>query len=264
MLYNPIPVPEKVSIYGPTGVGKSTCYLSIARALNYYGSPAPFHVLSTDNGLGRILHVGYRDLIAAGLVNLLPCYTWADMEAHLDRLLPYARPDHWIVLDLACLAWEMAQDYYTEKVYNKGLEELFMDHRAAFEKSRSAKKSNGPPLDGMRDWPTIKKVFSTFTDKLLKRAPCNVFLCSTSKPINSAFDEAEIQQEYGRIGARPAGNKILPFLCETNLYLSKRTDANGEWRWLRTHKDRERRVLDEPFQDFAMYYLCGVAGWQVA
>lgn len=257
----PFPIPERIFLYGATGSGKSYAYLSIARALAHFGSPATFHVISTDKGITRMIYSEFPQI--AHLVKVTPAPEWDDLINAIDMILPHVAPQDWVVVDLVCKAWDTVQSAFTERVYGRELADYFLDVRAQVERNKagSGKKGGAPALDGRQDWPTIKTMYRRLQKPLLEQNRCNVLCCAKSKPVDSKLDAPALVEEFSRIGARPAGNKDLPFEHDTSIYVSR---VGTSQFWMRTHKDRGRQYLDQGLQDFAIDYLHRVAGWTIA
>lgn len=261
ILVPPSSAPERILNYGATGAGKTNaifCILAKTQGRAWY--------LDTDMTVIDFL-AGERFAPLSERINV---YTPDDMEEAIQFLETASKEavpgEDWIVVDRIDWAWDEAQNEFSTKVFGASVDEHFMAFRQAFEaeKKKDNDKKSGNPFDGLADWPTIKKRHTRFTRALLKATQRGVhwYAAASEKTIIEKLEkDQDVLRTYGRIGARPAGEKFNGHLARTVLRLMGNSPTT--WR-MTTVKDRERKQLDgHGVKDFALDYLVEVAGWEV-
>lgn len=239
---------ERILCYGIEGSGKTRNWLDIARMAQKTGSDAEFHVIDTDYAVPRMMTgEAFKDL---SNVKDVQVDDWVTLMAEVNRIRDIARPHDWIVIDMLSWAWQWIQDLYIEKQYHQTTGEKWMSWATAGTK--------GGLLEGDRDWGTINKNYGELGGALM-RMQCHVFCTAAAKAV-STRDAAEIQNQYGRHGVKPEGQKNTGNLFQTVL-LCRNTGLN-EWR-ITTVKDRERAQIEgEVVKSFSLDYLIKRAGWR--
>lgn len=250
---------ERFLGYGATGSGKTNAWFNIA--LHTTGH---FYVLDTDLTVLDFLE-GER------FSHLEDRITWVYPESmeeaieHLEEWMQKATPmEDWIVTDRIDWAWDEAQSEWSENVYGRSIDEHYLLYRQEIEeqKKKDPEKRAGNPFDGFTDWGPIKKRHQRITKALMKTTSRKVhwFACASEQEVNEKFEkDATIIRDYGRIGARPAGEKKNGHIARSVIRFMGNNPAT--WR-VTTVKDRERKQLDgQGISDFALDYLVGVGNW---
>lgn len=246
--------PERILAFGAEGAGKTYAWFCVA-----IKTTGHFYVLDTDMTVDPFLDGGRFDAAADRITSFVPM----EFGEALDQAAQWrkeATKDDWLVIDRLDWAWEAAQDEFSDRVFGVDSDEHFLAYREQVEaKKADGKKSSKSPFDGMQDWPTIKKRHARLIKTLLTW-PGHVYVTTAEKEVNQDFDDADTFRQYGRIGAKPAGEKKNGHAMRTVL----RFQGNNPQTWrVTTVKDRERDQLDgKGVSDFAMDYLKKVAGWK--
>lgn len=253
-----LPARERILLYGREGTGKTEGWLSIAELW----SDVPFYVLDTDDAVQRMLETDHPDL-----KNVYPYVVqgWADLEKSIEDAIrrsiayvsglkpPYVKEQlPWIVVDFSDSTWDMVQNYYTEQVFNQGIDEFFLKARMG---------NRGPklqPLEGWTDWQVINKLFQTLWNSLTKGGgPFHLYI--TARAVEPGGD-LEAKSLYKDLKKMPGGEKRMGGRVHTVLMAS--VDKDG-W-YLSTAKDRGRPILQfHKSTNFAASYLVKVAGWRL-
>lgn len=239
---------ERILCYGGPGTGKTFDVLTIASWYQKTGTVGRFHILDSDNSLGRMLATDFGHLTN---VEVEPVYEWTDYLSNTERVVKVMTPDDWLVIDFIGPAWDACQDYYVDQVFSKGSDEFFLEARKA--------NAKGSALDGYKDWTVINKLYRKLPNTLLK-ARGHVYATSPADAINAAMEDKDVQNIFGHVGFKPRGQKHLGHTFHTCLYLMQ--DRKG-WK-VRTAKDRGREMLKgADIGDFVTSYLMPVAGWKL-
>lgn len=268
---------ERILGFGVQGVGKSNNILTLARRC----PTDTFWVVDNDyNSYMRLLETDfvdiaqrppivaepprYKDVQVQVVGNVvifdLDVDAWEPYTPIIGQVVRTQKRDDWLVVDSMTPTWDAVQGWFSEKVFDKGIEDYFLEVRIAKEK---AKKDKDPStlgaFEGWIDWPVINKQYSAFYSVLLK-CPGHIYMTAETSKIEK--DEAkEVKGMFGSYGVKPKGQKRLGHIPMTVLLLSK--DRAGSW-YMTTVKDRGRRELvNEPVTDFAVDYMMKVAGWQM-
>ncbi len=247
---------------GGPGTSKTTSWLNIAKWSVETGSDAHFHVIDTDRTVTRMLH-GQYSMVSDHLTHHL-ADSWPDYVDALDLIYKEARPQDWVIVDMAGSAWPAVQEYFTEQVFGSDIGNYFLEARIAKEQRDQVSGKKGKNLgafDGWVDWQVINAMYNSWEKRLLFKSKFNVLCCTPADPVNRDTDSAESIALYGTYGLKPMGQKYLGFHLSTVIITEKR--ANGVYT-LTTVKDRERRELVKaPVTDFTETYLLDVAGWKL-
>lgn len=246
-------ISERILVMGGWGQGKTYDWLSIARLAKQTGSEAKFYVLDTDNAVGHMLAMEFEGLAveSGGNVVLYPCFDWRMLTKALDEILTKMRPADWLVVDLISPTWDWVQEFFTEEVFAKDLDQYFLE-------ARKANKQSGGGFEGWKDWPVINGLYKSFQNKLL-RVPGHLYATASVDIINNETVDKDIKIAFGPHGVKPKGQKHTPHFFHTVLW--KNSARQGEWRII-TIKDRGREMLaGQPVANFAVTYLKNVAGW---
>ncbi|MDX1746615.1 MAG: hypothetical protein R3324_11810 [Halobacteriales archaeon] len=250
---------ERILAFGMEGAGKTFGWFSIAAKTDGH-----FYVLDTDNTVEPFLDGERFGELADRVTYHVPWGGWEEYVDFLDKALTDMGPEDWLVVDRVDQVWEEAQQEFSRKIFDQGIDEVWMTYRTAMENDKD--KKGGSPFDGFTDWAVIKKLHSRFmvgdsTKPGLIRAPGHVYLTAGEKRVDSKLEkDPNVLRTYSRIGVRPAGNKENGHMVRTVLRFIGNTPET--WR-LTTVKDRERAQLDAvKVGDFATDYLLKIAGWR--
>lgn len=220
-------------------------YAEAARA----GQPiGKFYVVDTDYTVERSMesYPGVEEVVDYGVTP-----EWQDWVARIEQINKKATRQDWVVIDMASPLWEMAQEYYIERIFKKDSDEFYLMAREQNKK--------GGAMDGYRDWGVINKLYRQNVANHLMRCQANLYATAAATPLNSDTDSKEMKAIYARHGIKPVGQKHLSHQFHTVLW--KQAPKVDEWT-LTTIKDRSRvSLVSEPVRDFVDGYLVGVAGW---
>lgn len=269
--------PERITIYGGEGVGKSSCWLDVAVMLHKTGADAVMYVIDTDNTWDVLYDMGYGYLEDEGYI---VCHQPTDMEEAINVSLEVyekARPvQDWIVIDMVDWFWEEAQNYYTRQVHGMRPSNYFLEMRAEVKEAKKNKKGHKAEFGGQEgtDWLFISKVYKDFEEIITEKSKAHKMIVTAAKKLDENRGASAAQMAmYKRAGfAAPAGQKGVGHRCNTLLMFSQRN--NGQ-RQVTMIKDRGRQEsiwpevvgkntlnIGEMPRGFAKSYLQEIAGWK--
>lgn len=264
---------ERILNFGVEGTGKSAFILSLA--LRYpFGK---FYVIDTEYG-------NYEALMAGGTANDQTIFQqlhpdnggnvyvtdvdmddWAAMKEAVQKINTDMVRDDWSVFDSMTPTWDACQEWYTQQIFGKDMDEYFMFARQQKQQLEDSdpkvkKTKNLGALDGWRDWGVINpQYFGLY--KLLLKCPGHIYWTAEQTKISDEDDsDEETKKLYGTVGVKPKGQKRLGHMTHTVLRATK--TMTGEWQ-MNTIKDRGRAVMERvQVNDPAMDYFFRVAGWR--
>lgn len=241
---------ERILAFGGAGTGKTDAYLSIAERYAQTGTPGKFHIIDTDYTAERSLES--RPDAEKAIAKIWLCPEWADYERAIGTVKKIIKPQDWLVIDMVSPLWEMAQEYYVEKVFKKDLDDFWLTARTSAAK--------GSPLDGFKDWGVINKIYRQNVANEILRCGGHLFMTASATPLSSDLESKETKALYARFGVKPVGQKHNAHLVHTVLWTQ--APKQGEWT-LTTIKDRARQdLMGAKVTSFVDTYLQGVAGWK--
>lgn len=247
---------ERLHVYGGAGVGKSSVTLSIAR----YMPDSQFHVIDLDYSFSyeRLLATEFADVYDHGNVHIHECSAdWSEFENLYDGIVSDADPTmDWITIDPVTLTWDMVQAWWADTVQGTNIADYLAQLRSA---SANMKEYSAAVAEGMT-WPAINKQYMEKFYKRFHKWRGHSILVSEAQEI-SKQDDDELKSTYGFVGFRPKGQKTIPHVAATNVFM----DHPDSKRWrITTVKDRGRTPIERKvIEDFAIDYLVGHAGWEL-
>lgn len=244
---------ERILMYGNAGTGKTQGWLSIAAQY----PESQFFVADTDDSAERMLATDFSELTN---VDVELANDWETFDGALKRFNktirnmkePKRREDlPWVVVDMSDATWDFVQNYFTEQVFNKGIDDFFLQARKVFK--------GGNKLDtfeGWTDWQVINKIFQTAWRPITTGASGHhLFITAKAK----RAEGAEGKTLYKDLKFMPEGEKRMPHRVHT--VLMSEVDRGG-W-YVSAAKDRGRELVrDLQVQNFAINYLVKQASWE--
>lgn len=278
---------ERILLFGMEGVGKSLAALDIAAAV----APSRVFVIDNDNAWDRMLEGPTldgeevkvftewrwetREERGKIIGELVEDRSWADDEgtmvvlhvegwegnlAAIDFVRREVDKNDWVVVDSGSALWDDVKDWYTSTIWDKSLDDYFLQVRLEKEAAKKDAKSLGA-LDGWVDWPVINAQYKQKVMKFLVNPPCHL-LVTAEQADAGGDDDKETRALYGKLSVKPRAQKRIGHNMQTVLNL--RRDRGGDY-YVTTVKDRGGREIweNELISDvgFASWYLGGIAGW---
>lgn len=264
---------ERILSFGGAGFGKTYDFFTIARLAAQTGSDAHFYVVDTDESAGHCLidpafkDLWNEDMTALKNVTIINVSYWDNLLTALTEVqgtlkqgvwtVPgVLRPQDWLMIDLLSPTWSWVTDWYTNRVFHKGLDEFFLQQRQAM--NPTDKKMKG--LEGWKDYTIINPQYALLQDRIM-RSPGNIYCTAEAKPLNNEEADKQTRMIYGPVGVIPVGQKRTPHIFSTVIWKVSNTPGVRE---AVTVKDRGGReyLQYRPIGDFSKDYLIKVAGWQ--
>lgn len=282
---------ERILGFGVQGTGKSNALLTIARKC----PTDTFYVMDNDYGSYiRLLETDFTDIMAREptedigkleeeiekeaskahkqapssvvihgnvVVFDIDMYDWEPYLVVTPVVVRRMSRDDWMVVDNLTVPWDSVQNWYTEKVFDQGIDEYFLEARIKKASSKNQKEresSSLNALEGWVDWSVINPQMFKFYATLLKCPGHQYWTAETAKLDKD--EDKEVRAVYGPYGVKPKGQKKLPHMPHTVLLMTK--SRAGEYE-LTTIKDRGREELvGVECGNFVVDYLQKVAGWR--
>jgi hypothetical protein len=186
---------------------------------------------------------------------------WEEFVQTFMEILKEGDEDDWLVIDPATATWQMVQSWFSDQVHGTDIGA----HMVRLRKETKDISSFNKELTSDMTWPVINKVYQDGFYKNYRKWRGHTLVCCEAVAVRKDADSAE-KAEYGFIGQKPAGQKTMPYIGATNLYLDH--PKKDEWRFTTT-KDRSRELQEKISFDmhkagetFAEKYLVDIAGWE--
>lgn len=247
---------HKDIIIGPPKVGKSSSWLSIAKAARDSGDERKFYVLDTDDALDVILaSEQYKGIN----VELYHGYRWPAYEAFSEMVMKKAKAGDFVVIDMIDKGWSAVQNHVVKELRGKTRTEAM----------KSGAKQ-GAANDGFASfkeipWPVVNSTWDDFLQPLLFELPAHLIMCAEEKDVPDAPKNPNTKDvgKHDRMtlgDKKPAGQKSMAFQARTVL----RLNLLARGRTITTLGDREREWLNnKTYENFFDTFYVGVCGWKV-
>ena len=279
---------ERTLAMGITGSGKSFQWLKMAEILLPTG--AIFRCIDTDNDIPYMIETQFPRLLPenGGNVFVHPAFDWpeyqhsvkwithqltAEQLKNTDSYLVKAynmpiKPDDWVVTDKINSAWKTVQNYFVTSVFGDDPGEYFLMIRKQIEDGLRKTAKGGQPastitegLDGWKDWSVINKLYDDWILPIIYRVKCHVYAATDVDVLDRGNKDVEMQQLFGDLGIKPAGQKSLGGQHHSIFLL-----IPGKDKWfITTIKDRAGRPYFKRVTLVSFYhqYLVTKAGWPI-
>lgn len=256
-------IKERITAFGHAGAGKSSLIFQILR--RHKSAHAYIIDLDYSYAYERIMMEEYPELGPDG-EDRVHIYTidqdWEEFVDTFKEVLKEGDEDDWLVIDPATATWQMVQSWFSDQVHGVDIGK----HMVRLRKESKDIKEFNKELSTDMTWPVINKVYQDGFYRNYRKWKGHTLICCEAVGVRKDADQAE-KAEYGFIGQKPAGQKTLPYIGATNLYLDHpKADV---WRYTTT-KDRARELQEKVEFDkdvagetFADRYLIEVAGWDL-
>lgn len=244
---------ERLTVFGREGCGKSSLILQIMERMH---PDARAWVVDLDYTMSyeRLILLEHPDV--EDRINIEPCAAeWDEFVEVYERILKQANMEtDWLVIDPTTITWQMVQSWFSEQVHGNDI----AAHMVKLRKETADIKEFNKELTSDMTWPIINKVYQQeFYNRFRKWHGHSIMVCE-SQAVRKDADDAE-RAEFGFIGHKPAGQKSIPYMGATNIFLDH--PKPDVWRYTTT-KDRGRGLVEKRrYDDFAEDYLVDVAGW---
>jgi len=224
---------EKVMLVGEMNTSKTKSLVSLA----WLYPNNRVVIFDPDDGTAKLLEeLGIPD----GLDNLTVIPVTPDYEklvSDYNIMKTVLGVGDWCCFDMLGRFWDIAQDYYTYRVY--GTDSI---EHVVKQKEKGGDASFGG-LDGIGDWPHIKRLHNTrLLDDAVLRSTFNV-MATTSAGMVSPRGKAPttgIEGIYAtEFGIKPEGEKHNIYRFDTQVFLYRKGDGTYHFRIVR---DRGRQV----------------------
>jgi len=246
---------EKVLLVGDSNTSKSWSLLSMA--LLYPDNHVV--IMDPDDGISKVAEELGIPLDDMPNLTVIPVYT--DFEEMLEsyKLMRQnvLKPGDWLCFDMLSRFWDLAQQYYSLRVFGEDP----IEHMLTLRKIMGGVSFGG--FDGLKDWSLIKRLHNDLlVDDAVVYSPFNV-MATTSVgqflPIEKKPKKG-IQSVYASVfGIKPEGEKHNVYRFDTQAVLFRTQDDDGEERYaFRLVRDRGRTVdMDEEHD------ITGSSFWEV-
>lgn len=246
---------ERILIMGGPGAGKSYSAYQVARRVLEAGHDV--WAFDNDFSFERMKELDPPVLgEGATIVHYeLQPDEWSELMSGLEYAIEKADRDDLLIVDSMTPTWQAAQEFFTDQIFEKGIDEYFLDAR----KNLTGNKLD--TYDGWKDWSVINKIYGKLY-RLLNRFPGHVILTAEAEPLGPDADK-DLKALLGPVRVKPRGQKALAHRVNTVVYVMQNRDGSRE---MRVAKDRGREidVEGEPLDDFFRSYFVGRAGWMRA
>lgn len=238
---------EKVLLVGEPNTSKTLSLVSLA--ILYPDSRVV--IFDPDDGTGKVIAELGVELPNLTIVPVTP--NWEELMDCYDMVKAVLTENDWLCLDMVGRFWDLAQQYYSTKVFG----ESPVEHMLRLRQQASRVDFGG--FDGLNDWSLIKRLHNEkLMDDAVLWSSFNV-MCTTAAgqylPIEK-LPKTGISAIYAsEFGIKPEGEKHNIYRFDTQLVLYRKKDNTY---WFRIVRDRGRNVnIKQEFE------ITGKSAWEV-
>lgn len=262
--------PERICVFGYEGAGKS----SIAPNILKYQLDAHMWVIDLDYSFSyeRIIASEYPEIEDRAHVYTID-QDWEVFAETFKEILSKGDPKRgdWLVIDPTTATWSMVQSFFVGGIFQEEMGEHMMGLKVRSQEAKAQAKDAKGVEDAKRQygrdqvedmsWPIINKLYQDNFYGLLHRWRGNMVLVAEADALRKDASDKE-REMYGWLGHKPKGQKTLPYVAATNVYLEHGRQGKVDVHKMTTTKDRGRGLLEKKvFEEFALDYLVDVGGW---
>jgi len=159
---------EKILLGGMSNTGKTQTIIQLAVSL----PDKQVHAFDAEGDISLSLEEMGLELPNLHIHNVTP--EWDKFELEYKQAKTLLTPTDWMCFDMAGVFWDLAQNYYSRKVFGESPAEHIITLR------NEAKKTDFGGFDGLTDWTVIKRMHNEdIFDDAVRWSPFNV-LATTS------------------------------------------------------------------------------------
>ncbi len=257
---------ERILIFGESGSGKSSCWVSILNYMVKTKATNKMYLFDTDHAWDAM-----RDESFDPYIQVVDCDTqnFAEWDHQLAEILKKINKDDWLVVDMIDKAWVGAQDrYWSTMSGGNSLGEIYLKAQQNEDFSMGG--------DYGANWGVINKLYNDFFT-LVMSARCHIMCIAPADIVyvdkKSGMALNPDHEEFVKFKFRPVGQKRLKHAFHSVILAREIPTAKGpEWN-LSTIKERgpvgnvRRRLMkgEEVTEGagFVGAYLIKVCGWKL-
>lgn len=250
---------EKAMVFGPSGSGKSSCWVSIADWYQKTRTPGKVRVVDTDQAWEAMRSDELDRVVEVYDAEVAEFPKWVDQ---LQSWRPLVQRDDWAVVDMVDTVRAAAENHYWSTITGGDmLGEIYLRAESeGFDTSGPYGKHQG----------NITKLYNDFM-RVFLNLPCHKLALAPAQEVMVNKDGRALNQndaEYVRFKYKPVGHWRTPHNFHTILLTR---EVPGEWN-LTTVKERGPIGKGRPYltgekvtdSGFVGAYLMKVAGWRLS
>lgn len=249
---------ERLLVYGRSGAGKSSTWLSVANWALDTDADTVIHLGDTDHAWDAMR---YEDIEPYISVTDLDINEYPDWLTWTRTVREKVKPSDWVVVDMIDKAWTAAQTHFWYQMSGGDpLGEIYLRNQQAI----VTKGEQGEYMGGAHgaNWGVINKFYGAFFQAVIAM-PCHVLCIAPAAEIRQ--DSPPAERDQWKIGWKPQGQKDLPHGFHTILFAAE-TPRNYIYSTVKERGPigRPTRPLlkGEEVQDFVTTYLMKIGGWR--
>lgn len=244
---------EMILAFGPYSGGKTNNWATWRRWYEVTDTPGKFYIISTELEMAHRTAEAYMDGTPGNNffsnAEITEVHDYESLITVSEKYREAATEDDIIVVDSVghCLTW--ARDVW----FSQNLDMTWKQFQASGRKISEVKPEN---------WTQMSSLYKDWLIPNILRFPGHRYVCAQSDVVSTSgswADSPAIQKMYGRIGAKPVGDKELGYAFHTVLFCTQR--GADDWRMTTVDDPGRQYLVDEQVGDFVTSYLMNVAGW---
>ena len=241
---------EKVLLTGDSNTSKTFSLVSLAMLY----PDRKVIIFDPDDGTAKTL--GEFGLSNADFPNLtiIPVRNnWEEFMATYTTIRTTLAETDWMCVDMLGRFWDMAQQYYSQRVFGQNP----IEHLMTLKRQAQGVQFNG--FDGLQDWPLIKRIHNElFVDDMVVYSKFSVMCTTAAKdfmPMEKVPKTGTQSIYAAEFGMKPEGEKHNIFRFDTQAVMYRKPAGTYHFRLVR---DRGRHT--DIKQEFD---ITGKSFWQV-
>lgn len=246
---------ECILNFGPYSGGKSNGWAQTRQMYETTDTPGKFYIISTETEMAERTAEGYMDGTAGNnFFTNAEIQTPTDYESLMrisEKYREAGTEQDWIITDSIGKALTWSRDVW----FTEHFDMTWKQFQTAGRKISEVKPEN---------WMQMASLYKDWFIPNIIGFPGHRYSCAQAETVATSgawADSPAIQKMFGRIGAKPVGDKELAYAHHTVLFSTMR--SHGEWITTTVDDPGRPYLVDEPVVSFPYTYLMQVAGWQV-